>query len=195
MNIENSVGPRANSMPNSHLERKLTFFPLTNIVIANMIGAGIFTTSGLLMQDLRNPGMMLLLWLAGGLIALCGAFFHSLSQIHSRFHVPVKAILLQGIISSCMVLSGSFDQILSYLGFSLGIFPILAVFGVFKLRRQKRSVLKIPGYPITTLVYLGTGTAILTLAFLERPVESGVALATVFSGIPVYYFFKREKDI
>ena len=124
-----------------------------------------------------------------------GVFFHSLSQIHSRFHAPVKAILLQGIISSCMVLTGSFDQILTYLGFSLGIFPILAVFGVFKLRREKRSVLKMPGYPLTTLVYLCTGTSILILAFLERPMESGVALATVFSGIPVYYFFKREKDI
>ena len=55
------------------LERKLGLFPLTNIVIANMIGAGIFTTSGLLMQDLHNPVVMLSLWLIGGLVALCGA--------------------------------------------------------------------------------------------------------------------------
>jgi len=55
------------------LERKLGLFPLTNIVIANMIGAGIFTTSGLLMQDLHNPVVMLALWLVGGLVALCGA--------------------------------------------------------------------------------------------------------------------------
>lgn len=39
------------SSPNK-LERKLKLFPLTNIVVANMIGAGIFTTSGLLMADL-----------------------------------------------------------------------------------------------------------------------------------------------
>ena len=38
-----------------------------------MIGAGIFTTSGLLMQDLHNPVVMLALWLIGGLVALCGA--------------------------------------------------------------------------------------------------------------------------
>ncbi|NJK86579.1 MAG: amino acid permease [Bacteroidales bacterium] len=49
------------------------FFPLANIVIANMIGAGIFTTSGLLMGDLNNPLLMLMLWLIGGIIALCGA--------------------------------------------------------------------------------------------------------------------------
>lgn len=60
-------------MTNPQLDRKLTLFPVTNIVVANMIGAGIFTTSGLLMQNLQNPLLMLLLWLTGGFIALCGA--------------------------------------------------------------------------------------------------------------------------
>ena len=55
------------------LERKLGLFPLTNIVIANMIGAGIFTMSGLLMKDLHHPVVMLGLWVVGGLVALCGA--------------------------------------------------------------------------------------------------------------------------
>ena len=55
------------------LKRKLGLFPTTNIVIANMIGAGIFTTTGLLMADLYNPWLMLILWLFGGIIALCGA--------------------------------------------------------------------------------------------------------------------------
>ena len=62
----------ANNIKNG-LVRKLGLFPVTNIVIANMIGAGIFTTSGLLMGDLNNPLLMILLWITGGLIALCGA--------------------------------------------------------------------------------------------------------------------------
>ena len=55
------------------LARRLGLFPATNIVIADMIGAGIFTTSGLLLQQLGSPLLMLGLWLAGGLLALCGA--------------------------------------------------------------------------------------------------------------------------
>ena len=55
------------------LQRKLGLFPLTNIVIANMVGVGIFTTSGLLMKDLHSAAVMLALWIVGGLIALCGA--------------------------------------------------------------------------------------------------------------------------
>src|SRR5512133_1556060 len=60
-------------MAENLLQRKLGLFPATNIVVANMIGAGIFTTSGLLMAGLNNPMLMLTLWLVGGLIALCGA--------------------------------------------------------------------------------------------------------------------------
>src|SRR5512135_3626114 len=67
-----AAGPGAAASGNG-LERKLGLFPLTNIVIANMIGAGIFTTSGLLMSDLGNPLLMLALWVVGGIIALCGA--------------------------------------------------------------------------------------------------------------------------
>lgn len=62
-----------NRQPDSGLERKLGLFPVTNIVIANMVGAGIFTTSGLLMSDLKDPRLMLGLWAVGGVIALCGA--------------------------------------------------------------------------------------------------------------------------
>jgi hypothetical protein len=60
-------------MAEDKLERKLGLFPATNIVVANMIGAGIFTTSGLLMAELHNPLLMVILWAVGGIIALCGA--------------------------------------------------------------------------------------------------------------------------
>ena len=60
-------------MAEDNLQRKLGLFPATNIVVANMVGAGIFTTSGLLMAGLNNPLLMLGLWVAGGIIALCGA--------------------------------------------------------------------------------------------------------------------------
>ena len=64
-------------MAEEKLQRKLGLFPATNIVVANMIGAGIFTTSGLLMSDLHDPKLMILLWALGGFIALCGAFSYS----------------------------------------------------------------------------------------------------------------------
>ncbi len=47
--------------PDTDLERKLGLFPVTNIVVANMIGSGIFTTSGLLMGALGDPLLILAL--------------------------------------------------------------------------------------------------------------------------------------
>jgi APA family basic amino acid/polyamine antiporter len=59
------------------LERRLGLSACSCIVVSNMIGAGIFTTSGLLMADLHNPQVMVLLWVFGGVIALCGALCYS----------------------------------------------------------------------------------------------------------------------
>ena len=46
---------------------------LTCLVIGNMIGAGVFTTSGFALADLGTPNRVMLGWLIGGVIALCGA--------------------------------------------------------------------------------------------------------------------------
>ena len=77
------------------------------------------------------------------------------------------------------------------MGFSLAIFPILAVAGVFKLRRSDKSALKLPGYPVVQIIYILFGIAMLVLAFLERTVESSIAILTVLVGVPVYFIFKR----
>ncbi len=61
------------STPGPGLDRRLGLFASTNIVVADMIGAGIFTTSGLLLLQLGSPVVMIILWAVGGALALCGA--------------------------------------------------------------------------------------------------------------------------
>ena len=121
-----------------------------------------------------------------------GYFFQFAAKIHSRFGVPSASVLLQGSLAVIMVLSGTFEQILIYMGFSLGIFPIIAVLGVMKLRQSGKSTLKLPGYPYAQLIFITAWILMLVLSFLERPVESLIAILTVFSGIPFYYWFKRN---
>lgn len=121
-----------------------------------------------------------------------GIFFRSIAYVDPKCSVPTRSIVLQGTIAAVMVLFGTFEQLLTYMGFSLGIFPLLAVLGVFKLRRTGRSVVKLPGYPVASAVYILVGATILVLSFLERPAESLVAVATALAGIPVYFFFKRS---
>jgi len=123
-----------------------------------------------------------------------GLFFKSIANVHSKFGVPSAAIILQGVIAAVFVLSGTFEQILTYLGFSLGIFPILTVAGLIKLRIKKQVPVKLPGFPIAQIIYIFAGILILTLALLERPLESGIAIGTLLVGIPVYWIFKRSKS-
>jgi APA family basic amino acid/polyamine antiporter len=59
-------------------EKSFGFWTLTFLVVANMIGAGVFTTSGFTLASLGDPSLVLLAWLVGGLIALCGAFSYGL---------------------------------------------------------------------------------------------------------------------
>ena len=120
-----------------------------------------------------------------------GVFFKPVARIHPRFQVPANSIIFQCIIAVILTLSGTFDQILTYMGFALGIFPILTVAGVMVLRRNNPSAPRMPGYPYTQIFYILTGICILVLSFLERPVESSIAMATVAVGIPAYYLFKR----
>ncbi len=121
-----------------------------------------------------------------------GVFFKGLSVVGGISRAPSRAIFLQGIIASIMVLTGSFDQILTYMGFSLGIFPLLTVSSLFRLRRTGQSILTLPGFPLAPFTYLFFGTTMLTLSFLERPLESGLAIGMVLLGIPVYLAFRKR---
>ena len=122
-----------------------------------------------------------------------GLFFESIARINRKHKVPSNAIFLQAVIAIVLVLSGTFEQILTYMGFSLGIFPIVAVAGNIKLRRSTHQQLRLPGYPYVQLFFIVVSIAILVLAYFERPVESSIAVLTALSGIPMYYWFQRKK--
>jgi APA family basic amino acid/polyamine antiporter len=121
-----------------------------------------------------------------------GQFFPFAARVHRHCRVPSRSILLQGFLAALMVLLGSFDQILTYMGLCLGIFPILAVLGVFKLRRRGESRYRLPGFPLVPLVFLAASAAILLLAVLERPMALPGAILTLLTGIPFYYHFRRR---
>ena len=122
-----------------------------------------------------------------------GHFFRFAGWVHPKYKVPTYSIVFQAAISIVIVLTGTLDQIFTYMGFALGIFPIIAVAGLYKLRRKGTSRIRLPGYPVTALVFLVTSVLILVLAFLERPVESIIAVATILAGLPAYLIFKKSR--
>jgi APA family basic amino acid/polyamine antiporter len=58
-------------------KRKLGLFDATMLVVGNVVGAGIFTTSGFLAGELPNPWLFTGIWIIGGLLTLCGALTYA----------------------------------------------------------------------------------------------------------------------
>jgi APA family basic amino acid/polyamine antiporter len=56
---------------------KISLLTATSVVIANMIGTGVFTSLGFQLLGIESPFAILCLWLLGGLIAYCGALCYS----------------------------------------------------------------------------------------------------------------------
>jgi APA family basic amino acid/polyamine antiporter len=110
--------------------------------------------------------------------------------------VPGRSILIQGAIAVTMVSIGSFEQLLVYLGFALGIFPWLAVAGVFVARRRgigDASAVKLPGYPVVPLFFLAATLSLMVVAYVNRPFESTLAVLTILAGIPLYRVWVKLK--
>ena len=67
--------------------------------------------------------------------------------------------------------------------------------GVFKIRAKGQSKLKSPWYPAPQILFIIFSVVILVLAFLERPIESSIALGVILVGIPAYYLLKHYNRI
>jgi APA family basic amino acid/polyamine antiporter len=61
----------------SDLKRHIGVSSAVGLVIANVVGAGVFTTTGFQAADLGNPTLIMLLWALGGALAYCGALCYA----------------------------------------------------------------------------------------------------------------------
>lgn len=125
-----------------------------------------------------------------------GLFFRFAARIHPRYRTPGLAIATQGVCAVLMILTGTFEQLLTYIGFALGIFPWLAVAGVILLRRRqpgRKRPYHVPGYPLVPLYYLLATAYILGAALVARPLPSLLAILTVAAGLPMFWVTQRQK--
>ncbi len=125
-----------------------------------------------------------------------GLFFRFAARIHPRFGTPEVAIAAQGLCAILMVLFGTFEQLLTYIGFALGIFPWMAVAGVLLLRRRepgRERPYRVWCYPWVPIFYLVAMGGILMVAFVNRPGPSLAAILTVAAGILAYRLYVQPR--
>jgi APA family basic amino acid/polyamine antiporter len=121
-------------------------------------------------------------------------FFSFAGRVHPRRRVPGWSIVVQGALAGALVVFGTFEQLLVYIGFALGIFPWLAVAGIFIARRRKigeTDAVRVPGYPFVPVLFLASTLVLMGVAYVNRPLESTAAVVTVLSGVPFYAVWMR----
>jgi APA family basic amino acid/polyamine antiporter len=132
-------------------------------------------------------------------------FFNWSGKVHPKFNTPGNSVLLLGVWSSLLVISGSFDILADMFIFMSWVFYGLVVIGVFILRKKMPKAerpYKAWGYPwiplifvLFTAVYVGTTLYNDITNYLNgsSPIINSVfgILLTVI-GIPLYYYFKRK---
>jgi len=124
-----------------------------------------------------------------------GLFFPAAAVIHPRFNTPARCIALQAVLASLLVLTGTFEEIISYFFFVVLVFIALTVFGIFVLRRRQSSQLEYstPGYPVTPIVFLLLVLLMLILLGSGQPRQSFLGVGVVALGVPVYYLLFRGR--
>jgi APA family basic amino acid/polyamine antiporter len=107
--------------------------------------------------------------------------------------VPVWMVWLQGLLSAGMILSGTFEQILTTTGFLLGIFPMLAVLGLYTPRASEEAVVPTFARWVGAPLFLTGSGLILFLSLRERPSEMLLALGVLVALVALRTMLKRRR--
>lgn len=130
---------------------KITTLTGLALVVANMIGTGVFTSLGFQLEDLQNPTTILILWGLGGLIALSGAFSYAEMGTHIQRSGGEYAFLSQLFHPLIGYLSGWISTTVGFAApIALSAMAFVAYFPFFDLNPKWTSISLIA---IVTLIH------------------------------------------
>jgi len=124
-----------------------------------------------------------------------GLFFPAASAVHPRYHSPHIAIVGITIWSSLLALSGSYEQLFTYVVFVSVLFSMLGGLALFKLRRSRPDAdrpYRVWGYPVVPTLFVLGAFYMVVNTLSERPTESLLGLGLMALGLPAFYYWKRR---
>jgi basic amino acid/polyamine antiporter, APA family len=124
-----------------------------------------------------------------------GLFFKSTGAVHPKYLTPKNALIVQGIWTCILCLSGTYGQLLDYIIFAVLVFYILTIAGLFVLRRtqpQAERPYRAIGYPVLPAVYIVMAVFIDVVLLRYKPQYTWPGLIIVLLGIPVYFIWSRR---
>jgi basic amino acid/polyamine antiporter, APA family len=167
---------------------KLIFGSTGTTIIALMLMVSTFgCNNGLILSGARVYYTM----------AKDGLFFRRAGHLNKNA-VPSVGLWIQCVWASVLCLSGRYGDLLDYIIFTVLIFYILTIAGVFILRRKRPDIprpYKAFGYPVLPLLYIVAASIICVSLLIYKPTFTFPGLIIVLIGVPVYYIFGRNKHV
>ncbi|WP_044170652.1 APC family permease [Flectobacillus major] len=124
-----------------------------------------------------------------------GLFFKKAGEINKN-GVPGFSLIIQCVWACLLCLSGTYGDLLDYTVFSILVFYILTIGGVFILRKKQPDAprpYKAFGYPLVPAIYLFFATGLCVNLLIYKPIPSWAGVGIVALGIPVFYFWKKKE--
>jgi APA family basic amino acid/polyamine antiporter len=125
-----------------------------------------------------------------------GLFFKSLAHVSPRFRTPSTSLVLQGVLTSLLLLAiGRFQALFSLAIFGEWLFYAMTASTVFIFRRRDPAgtrAFSAWGYPVLPAVFIVAAAVLLVFSFADQPRNSIVGTAVILLGIPLHYLFQNR---
>jgi APA family basic amino acid/polyamine antiporter len=124
-----------------------------------------------------------------------GVFFRSLGEVHPRYHTPARSLWAQSLWAVVLTLSGTYEQIYTYVIFGGLLFHVGTAGAVIVLRRRLPDVerpYRVWGYPWVPLLFILASILLIGNTLIGKPVESLIGLVFIAAGLPAYAWWRRH---
>jgi len=122
-------------------------------------------------------------------------FFRQFAHIHPRFQSPSTSLVIQGALSTVLlVFLSKFQQFFELAVFAEWLFYMLTATTVFVYRRKRPEAArpyKVWGYPVLPAIFVVCATAVLISSYLGNLKGSLLGTALILLGLPVLWFVKK----
>lgn len=131
-------------------------------------------------------------------MAADGQFFRAAAAVHSTYRTPHVAIMLTCAWSALLTLTGTYEQLFTWVTFASVVFGVLGGLAIFRLRsthaRTPRPY-RTWGYPIVPTLFVAGLFVLVFNTLLEKPVESAIGIGLVALGLPGYWYWRRGRSL
>jgi len=124
-----------------------------------------------------------------------GVFFRGLATVHPRFHTPGRSLWAQSLWAVLLTLSGTYEQLYTYVIFAGLLFHAGTAGAVIVLRRKRPDVdrpYRVFGYPWVPLLFILASILLIGNTVVEKPIESLIGLVFIAAGVPAYIWWRRH---